>query len=98
MREILSPIGYIARHDPVAVVGLLLIGCAGVLFFHIQLKMIRAGYKTSYGKPLTAQGWDTPGQYLKVCEKHGWSPWPVYLLAPCTLLGAAALVFGLFRL
>ncbi len=101
MREMLSPIAYMARHDPAAIVGLLLIGAFAVLFIQIQLKMIRAGYKTSYtfiGKPLAANGWDTPAQYLKVCAKHGWSPWPVYLLAPCILLGVAALIFGLFRL
>jgi hypothetical protein len=88
----LSPIAYMARHDPAAIVGLLLIAGAGVLFFRIQLKLIRAGY------PMRANGWETPTHYLKVRAKHGWSPWPAYLLVPCFLLGIAALVFGLFRL
>jgi hypothetical protein len=101
MREMLSPIAYMARHDPAVVVGFILIGMFAVLFIHIQLKMIRAGYKTSYtfiGKASAKNGWDSPAQYLKVCAKHGWSPWPVYVLAPCALLGISLLVFGLFRL
>ena len=101
MRENLQQIIYMVWHDPAAVVGFLLIGIFAVLFIHLQLKMIKAGYKTSYnfiGKPFAAVGWDTPARYLKVCANHGWSPWPAYLLAPCLLLGIAALVFGLFRL
>jgi hypothetical protein len=96
-----KPIMYMAQHDPAVIAGLLLIGSAAVLFIHIQLKMIRAGYKTSYTffqKPLGANGWDTPGQYLKVRGKHGWSPWPAYLLGPCVVLGIAIFVLGLFRL
>jgi hypothetical protein len=96
-----KPIIYMAQQDPAVIVGLLLIGSAAVLFAHIQLKMIRAGYKTSYTffkKPLGANGWDTPGQYLKVRSSHGWSPWPVYLLVPFGFLGLLVFVFGLFRL
>jgi hypothetical protein len=101
MRENLEQVVHMARHDPAAIVGFLLIGVFGVLFIHIQRKMIRAGYKTSFTSTrilFVARGWDTPGQYLKVCERHGWSPWPAYLLAPCILLGIASLVFGLFHL
>ncbi len=64
----LQPIVYMAKHDPAVIAGLLLVAGASVLFIHIQLKMIRAGYKTSYsffGKPFSANGWDTPSQYLK---------------------------------
>jgi hypothetical protein len=92
---------YMVQHDPAVIAGLLLIGSAAVLFIHIQLKMIRAGYKTSYGffgKPLSANGWDTPVRYLKVRAKHGWSPWPVYLLGPCVVLGIVVFVLGLLRL
>lgn len=89
------------HHDPAVIAGLILIGGAGFLFIHIQLKMIRAGYKTSYGffgKPLSPNGWDTPAQYLKVRAQHGWSPWPVYLPGPCLGRGVVVLSFGLFRL
>jgi hypothetical protein len=94
------PIVYLFRHDPAVLVGLFLIGLAAILFIHIQLKMLRAGYKTSYTffkKPMSSNGWDTPGEYLKIRTRHGWSPWPVYLLGPCILLGILALVLGLFR-
>ena len=102
MRQIdLQPIAYVMEHDSAVIVGLVLIGGAALLFIHVQLKMIRAGYKTSYaffGKPLGANGWDTPVLYLKVRAKHGWSPWPVYLLGPCIILGLVVFVLGLLRL
>ena len=96
-----KPIVYMAQHDPAVVLGLLIIGSSAVFFIHIQLKMIRAGYKTSYTffkKPLSPNGWDTPVQYLKVRAEHGWSPWPVYLLGLSLFIGTIVLVFGLFRL
>lgn len=96
-----KPIVYMVQHDPAVVLGLLIIGSSAVFFFHIQLKMIRAGYKTSYTffkKPLSPNGWDTPVQYLKVRAEHGWSPWPVYLLGLSLFIGTIVFVFGLFRL
>jgi len=96
MRGNLHQALYLVKHDPVAVAGFLLIGGFAVLWFHIQLKMVRAGYKTS-GQVLLF-GWDTPMQYLKVRSRHDWSPWPAYLLWPCLLAGVIGLVFGLFRL
>ena len=102
MQNELQAMSYLARHDPAAIGGLFLIGCSSALFIHIQLKMIRAGYKTSYTffglKPFRANGWDTPAQYLKIRSKHSWSPWPAYLLFPCTIIGIGLLVFGLFHL
>jgi hypothetical protein len=96
-----KPIVYMAHHDPAVIFGLLLIGCSAVFFIHIQLKMIKAGYKTSYTffrRPLSPNGWDTAGQYLKVRSEHNWSPLPAYLLALSLLAGTAVLIFGLFRL
>jgi hypothetical protein len=84
------------RHDPAVVLGFFLAGASGIMFFHIQLKMIRAGYKTSYtffGKPFSPNGWDTPLEYLKIRSKHDWSPWPAYLVWPCAAAGVALLVF-----
>ena len=92
---------YVAKNDPAVLAGLLLIGGAGVLLTHIQLKMIKAGYETSWAyvaRPFGANGSDTTVEYLKVRARHGWSAWPAYLLGPCVVLGAAPLVFGLFRL
>jgi hypothetical protein len=91
----------IAKHDPAAVAGLLLIGSSSVLYIHVQLRMVRAGYKTSFDVlrgPLSAKGLETPTQYLKVRAKHGWSPWPIYLFLPCLFAGIGLLVFGLFHL
>jgi hypothetical protein len=98
MDENLEMFVYMAKHDPAVVAGLLLIGCSSVLLIHIQFKMIRAGYKTSLGKPLGWRGWDTPVYYLKVRTKHEWSPWPAYLVFPCIFAGVGFLVLGLFRL
>ena len=101
MREIISADSYLVHHDPVAIVGLLLIGLGATLFIHIQLKMIRAGYQTSYTffrGPFSPNGWDVPAQYLKVCNLHGWSAWPVYILFPATICGILLFVFGLFQL
>jgi hypothetical protein len=92
VREMLSPIANMARHDPAVIVGLLFIAGAAVLYFHIQLKLVRAEY------PMRANPWETPRQYLKARAKHGWPSWPAYLLGPCVLFGIALLVFGLFRL
>lgn len=80
--------------------GFLLIAITSGLFVHIQLKMNRAGYKTSYsffGKLFSANGWDTPAKYLKVREQHGWSPWPVYLLFPFAILGVLLLFLGVIQ-
>jgi hypothetical protein len=84
--------------DPVAVLGFVLIGAFAVLFIHIQFKMRGIGYKTY---PVFSRGLydlSLPAEYLKVRAKHGWSPWPLYLMWPCLIVGLAALVFGLSRL
>jgi hypothetical protein len=101
MQGAIQSLSYMGRHDPAVIAGFAFIGSASVLFFHIQLKMIRAGYKTSYsffGKPFSWNGWDTLPKYLRVRAKHNWSPWPVYLLGPSMLAGIVLLIFGLFRL
>ena len=95
MQGNLGQISYIARHDPIVITGFLLIGTAGFLFIHVQLRMSRSGYKTDFW---SAKKWEVPAEYLRVRAEHGWSPWPVYLFGPCLLLGIAALILGLFRL
>jgi hypothetical protein len=101
MQNEIQAVTYIAKHDPAAVAGLLLIGTSVVLYIRVQLHLVRAGYKTSFDilrGPLSSTGLRTPTQYLKVGGKHGWSPWPVYLFVPCLLAGIVLLVLGLFRL
>lgn len=98
--EQIRTIVYFTRHDPAAVIGLLLIGGAGVLFAHIFLNMVRIGYKlpnTFFGiKNLV---WTLPAAYLRMCShEKQWSPWPAYLIWPCGIVGIVLLVIGLFRL
>lgn len=101
MQNEIQALSYMVRHDPAVVAGLLLIGSSSVLYIHVQLKMVRAGYKTSFDVlrgPLSTKGLDTPKQYPKVRAKQGWSPLPIYLFLPCLLGGIGLLVFGLFHL
>ncbi len=91
----LQRISYLVGHDPIVILGFVLIGAAGFLFIHVQVKMSRAGYETYVW---SARKWDTPTEYLRVRAKHGWSPWPVYLIGPCMLFGLLALIFGLIHL
>jgi len=87
-----------ARHDPAAIVGILLLGAAGFLFVHVDLKMLRAGHEISKTLLGRWNRWDVLSKYLKVRAEHGWSPWPVYMTAPCFVLGFARLVYGLIHL
>lgn len=97
MKDSISAMTYMVRHDPWPILGFILLGMFAVLFVHIQFKMREIGYKTY---PLFARpsDWGLPTQYLKVRTKHNWSAWPVYLMWPCLGLGVFLLVFGLFRL
>lgn len=101
MSETLRTLAYMVRHDPAVVVGLALIGAASTLFFHLTLKLSRAGFRSYvvFKPPLVlASNGAIPGEYLKVRRKYGWSPWPAYCLWPCLVVGIVCLVFGLFRL
>jgi hypothetical protein len=101
MDENLKMFLFMVRHDPVVVVGLALIGTASALFFHAAVKLSRVGFRSSviFKPPLIlTSNWGIPTQYLKLCRTHGWSPWPVYCLWPCLVVGIVCLVFGLFRL
>jgi hypothetical protein len=86
-----------ARHDPAAILGFLLIGAFAVLFFRVQSKMQKAGYKT-YEVFVSSRKWGLPADYLRIRKQQGWSPWPVYLMWPCLLAGITLLVVGLLRL
>ena len=101
MDESYQAIRYLLKHDPCVIGGLLLVGLSSVLFMHIQLKMLKLGYKSyTFFKinPTAVNGWDMPAEYLRVRSKYGWSAWPVYLLWPSMLVGLAILVFRLFKL
>lgn len=87
---------YMLLHYPLAIFGFLLIACTALLFTHIQFKMRSIGYKTY---PLFAGPGDyrLPSKYLRVGSKYGWSPWPVYRILPCLLIGFTLLIFGISR-
>lgn len=95
--ENLRAIAYMARHDPLPILGFCLLGASGVLYFHMLLKMSRAGFdvnsfwRASFKHKL-------PSNYLKIGTERGWSPLPAYLIWPCALLGVVALISGLFLL
>jgi hypothetical protein len=95
MHESFHIISYMVRHDPLAVGGFVLMCSFSVLFVHVQFKMREIGYKTypMFSRP---SDWGLPAKYLRVRKQYGWSPWPVYLMLPCLLLGLVALVVGLF--
>lgn len=95
--ENLRAIVYMARHDPLAVLGFCLLGAGGVFSFHVLLRMNKAGL---FG--FRDWRWDSnfrlPANYLKVRKHYGWSPWPVYLTWTCFALGFVALISGLLQL
>jgi hypothetical protein len=97
LQENLRAIVEMARHDPMALLGFLLIGAFAVLFFRVQFKMQKAGYKT-YDVFVSSRKYGMPTEYLRIRKQHGWSPWPAYLLWPCLLAGIALLIAGLLRL
>jgi hypothetical protein len=86
-----------ARHDPLVILGFLLIGAFSVLFVHIQFKMREAGYRT-YPLVSRPSDWRLPAEYLRIAKKRGWSPWPVYLMWPCLIVGIVLLIVGVSRL
>jgi hypothetical protein len=97
MRENFHIVLETTRHDPLAILGFLLLGAFAVLFFNMHLRLRAAGYKT-HAFPLLGHDWRVAGEYLRARKQQGWSPWPGYLLWPCFFLRIAALAAGLFLL
>jgi hypothetical protein len=97
IHENLRIIAYMARHDPLSVLGFCLLGLGGVFSSHVLLKMNRARL---FGFRDWRWDWSVrlPVDYLKVRKQHGWSAWPVYLTWICFTLGMVALISGLFML
>lgn len=102
MQNEIQSLSYMVKHDPAVIAGWVLVGCSLVLYIHVELKMVKGRYKASVDVlrgPLGSKGaLPTFTQYIKVCDKQGWSRWPVYLFLPSLLVGIGFLVFGLFRL
>jgi hypothetical protein len=88
------------RHDPLLIVGLLLVGLSGWLSFVVYRRLAQNGYEW----PGYRESWPLIGTmplaylYLRARKENGWSPWPAYSIWICLITGLAALVAGLFRL
>lgn len=86
------------KHDPLPVVGLVLIGLSGVLWFRILRMLLSAGYKVPgyfEGWPLA---WTLPMAYLSRRSEQKWSPLPAYLIWAAFVAGCGCLIAGLFQL
>jgi hypothetical protein len=89
----------LVRHDPMATIGLLLIGTSGVLFFHVLRKTTMVGHHLpSNFFEFKGIIWTVPLTYRRARSQQGWSAWPAYLIWPFGLAGSVLLVMGLFRL
>jgi len=84
------------KHDPLAVIGLAVVGIGSIASFHVLLKLDRSGYKLpSYHR---LWFWTLPMQYLRARLDEGWPAWPAYLVWISFVIGTSCLVAGLFRL
>ncbi len=87
---------YMIRHDPLAIIGLLLIGASGILRFRMYSKLESLGVKVprTISLPLTYHFWLSQ-TYLLHARAGSWSPWPAYLMWLCLAAGILLLVLGL---
>ena len=96
MRENVNTVLYIVRNNLFFLLGLGLVAVFLLLLAYIKFKLKDSGYGTA---PLFfhPRDWELPADYRAVQSKHGWSPWPVYLIWPCLVAGVASLLVGLLR-
>jgi hypothetical protein len=71
----------------------LLLAVATVLDFVIRLRITRAGFRWAF---LLGGAFDY-GEYHRVRQKYGWSPWPVRVFWVCAILGMLGIGFGVVR-
>jgi hypothetical protein len=86
-------IAYAVRHNPLPVLGLVLIGAGSAMWWHLHVAMARAGYQTRMLQQLP-NDMGLPGRFLSVRKRHGWPAWPAYLVWPCLILGGLLLFIG----
>ncbi len=96
MRENANTVFYIVRNNLFFLLGLGLVAVFLLLLAYIKFKLKDSGYGTAslFFHP---RDWELPANYLRVQSKHGWSPWPVYLIWPCLVAGVVSLLVGLWR-
>ena|ERR1700730_8018214 len=99
MSETISGFYYVIHHGPLAIVGFLLIGAAGLLFFRLHTKLDKVG-AASYGHfifPIVLW-FAIPRAYLKYAGPNGWSRLPAYAAWCCLGSGISLLTVGLSML
>ena len=96
MRENVNIVLYVVRHNLLLLSGLGLVAVFLLLLAYIKSKQKDSGYGTApfFFHP---GDWELPADYRAVQSKHGWSPWPEYLIWPCLIAGVVSLLVGLFR-
>ena len=96
MRESADFVASTILHNPVLAVGLWLCAASLLLVFEIKSKMMELEHETVHLFPHPAD-WELTAHYLEVRSRHGWSPWPVYLMWSCQVAGVLTLLVGLLR-
>ena len=86
------------EHDPLAVLGFLLLGLSGWQSFVVLRRLEESGHKMN-GLP-TVWMVKMPLVYLNLRDKsrRGWSAWPAYFVWASAIAGIVILAIGLFRL
>lgn len=85
MRESIEFVAFVVLHNPILALGLWLVAASLLLVFRIKHKM-RDLDEAVHLFPHPAD-WELPAHYLEVRSQYGWSPWPVYLMWPCQIVG-----------
>ena len=75
--------------------GIFLVACFSIIHYVLYMRLRDAGYKKNIFNFLLVE---VPADYLKLSRKHGWSPWPAYLLWLPLALGLFFFVRGVFSL
>jgi hypothetical protein len=94
----------ILLRNRLATLGFLLIGASSAMYVYVQVKLLRSRHISLYRSFKYTLGWfgrDAPPNYFEIGRKHGWSPWPAFLMWPCFFVGLillliAFLVFKVF--
>ena len=82
-------------HDPLVLLGIVLLGVFAAVFIYVQIKMKSAGYDT-FSFIYRPRDWGLPAAYLKICAKYHSPRWPVYLMWSCLILGVMTFFLGAF--
>ena len=89
-----------SRHDPLLILGFLLLGLSGWQSFVIYRRLAGIGYRWQKYREVWPLIGTMPLVYLHLNarKQKGWRAWPAYLVWIFAVTGIAALVTGLFRL